>query len=118
MRAFPTELSGRPPLLPIRSAVFLLLFYGLALLVVAVVVRARKRGRGLAGVVVLGTVTTAGSMLLWASLFALAFNGHVEDFGSPPARTLGIAIPALTLSALILIGAWLAASGSVSRTPK
>lgn len=75
---------------------------------VAVSVRADRRGRRLPAIAALGILAAAGDVVCGFGLLVLVFNGYVEDNGSTPAHTLGLAIPLLLLGAAMLVGAWLA----------
>ena len=48
----------------------------------------------------------AGSLVGLVGLLALLFNGYVEDYGSLPAETLGLAATLLSESALLYALAW------------
>lgn len=87
-----------------------LAFYAVFLLgpPVAVAVRAHRCGRRLGGVAALTILAAAGGVVCDAGILALAFNGHIEDYGSPPARTLRLAIPLLLIGAVMILSAWLA----------
>lgn len=87
-----------------------LAFYAVFLLgpPVAVAVRAHRCGRRLGAVAALTILAVAGGVVCDAGILALAFNGYMEDNGSPPSHTLWLAIPLLLLGAVMILSAWLA----------
>jgi hypothetical protein len=81
---------------------------------IAIGVRARRHGRRVVAVGGLALLAAAGTAVCGVGLVVLAFNGYLVDSSSPPAQTLGIAIPILVVAAVMLLGAWL---GSGRRYP-
>jgi hypothetical protein len=105
-----TSGSSERPRVPIATAMKTLAFLTVVLLgpPMAVGVRARRHGRRLLAVAALAAIEAAGTFVCGFGLLVLAFNGHIEDNGSPPAHTLWLAIPVLLLGAVMLLGGWLA----------
>ena len=87
-----------------------LAFYAVFLLgpPVVVAVRAHRGGRRLGAVAALTILAAAGGVVCGYGTLALAFNGYIEDNGSPPSRTLWLAIPLLLVGAAMILSAWLA----------
>lgn len=83
----------------------LALFAGLVVLVARPAWPARGRT---ALAVIIGL---AGSVVGLFGVLALLFNGYVEDYGSPPAETLGLAAALLSEAVLLYALAWVVARG-------
>ncbi len=57
----------------------------------------------------------AGSVVGLLGFLALLFNGYVEDYGTPPAETLGLAAALLSEAMLLYVLAWAVATGRSAR---
>ncbi len=75
---------------------------------VALIARFAWPARRRTGVAVIAGL--AGSVVGLFGLLALLFNGYVEDFGSPPAETLGLAAALLCEATLLYALAWVVAT--------
>ena len=90
----------------IWGSIYALALWGLVATPLIVGVRAHRRGRRTLAVAALAILASGATLAFALGLVLLLANGYADDYGQPPAETLGVAIPVLLLSVPVMLGAW------------